>query len=166
MSILPRSRMIFQLRDGRDVIDSLLHAQSGGGWRLGAGRVRDIQGESERLEFVRRHSRLWVNRTLAVQRAYDAHPPELRIAIRYEDLRADTLGTLRPLVDWLGAQRSDEELEAAVAALAFEAYPARAKGPTKALRAATPGPVAGEHERTGARGDGGDDGLKTRRARL
>ena len=39
----------------------------------------------------------------------------------------------------LGPQRTDEELEAAVAALAFEAYPARAKGPTKPLRAATPG---------------------------
>ena len=74
-----------------------------------------------------------------MERAYEAHPPELRITIRYEDLRADTLATLRPLVDWLGVQRSDEELEAAVAALAFEAYPAKAKGPTKALRAATPG---------------------------
>ena len=61
------------------------------------------------------------------------------IAIRYEDLRADTMGTLRPLVDWLGCERSDEELEAAVAAHAFEAYPTRAKGPTKPLRAASPG---------------------------
>ena len=53
---------------------------------------------------MRRNSRLWVNRTLAVERAYEAHPPELRITIRYEDLRADTLATLRPLVDWLGVQ--------------------------------------------------------------
>ena len=37
MSILSRSRMIFQLRDGRDVIDSILHAQSGGGWLEGRG---------------------------------------------------------------------------------------------------------------------------------
>jgi hypothetical protein len=139
MSLLPRARMIFQVRDGRDVIDSLLHAQSGGGWRLGGtAGFTSIQAE-ERLGFVRRNSRLWVNRTLAVERAYEAHPPELRIAIRYEDLRADTLATLRPLVDWLGVQRTDEELEATVAALAFEAYPAKAKGPTKALRAATPG---------------------------
>jgi Sulfotransferase family len=139
MSILPRSRMIFQLRDGRDVIDSMLHAQSSDGWLVGPGGIGRIQGESQRLGFVRRHSQLWVNRTLAVQRAYDAHPPDLRIAIRYESLRADTMGTLRPIVDWLGVQRSDEELEAAVAALAFEAHPARAKGPTKPLRAASPG---------------------------
>jgi hypothetical protein len=140
LSLLPHSRMIFQQRDGRDVVDSMLHAQSGGGWRLGGpAGFTPLQGESERLQFVRRHSRLWVNRTLAVQRAYDAHPPDLRITIRYEDLRSDTMGTLRPLVDWLGVHRTDEELEAAVAALAFEAYPAKAKGPTKALRAASPG---------------------------
>jgi hypothetical protein len=139
MSILLRSRMIFQLRDGRDVVDSMLHARSDGGWLSRPDMPGQIQSQSERLGFVRRHSRLWVNRTLAVQRAYDAHPPELRIAIRYEDLRADTIGPLRRLVDWLGAQRTDEELEAAVAALAFEAYPARVKGPTKPLRAASPG---------------------------
>jgi hypothetical protein len=139
MSILPRSRMIFLLRDGRDVIDSMLHAKSGGGWLEGRGGFARVPSKSARLDFVRRHSRLWVNRTLAVERASGAHPPELQIAIRYEDLRADTMGTLRPLIDWLGAQRSGEELEAAVAALAFEAYPARAKGPTKPLRAASPG---------------------------
>ena len=139
MSLLLRSRIIFQLRDGRDVIDSMLHARSEGGWLAGPDRPGPIQRESERLGFVRRHSRLWVNRTLAVQRAYDTHPPELRIAIRYEGLRSDTAGTLRTLVDWLGVDRSDAELETAVAALAFEAYPARTKGPTKPLRAASPG---------------------------
>ena len=139
MSILSHSRLIFLLRDGRDVIDSMLHAQSGGGWLEGRRGFGRAPSESARLDFVRQHSRLWVNRTLAVERAYGAHPPDLRITIRYEDLRADTLGALRPLIDWLGAQRSDEELEAAVAALAFEAYPARAKGPTKPLRAASPG---------------------------
>jgi Sulfotransferase family len=138
MSILSHSRLIFLLRDGRDVIDSMVHAQWGG-WLEGRRGFGRIPSESARLEFVRRQTRLWVNRTLAVERAYGAHPPELRIALRYEDLRADTMGTLRPLVDWLGVKRSDEELEAAVAALAFEAYPARVKGPTKALRAASPG---------------------------
>jgi Sulfotransferase family len=139
MSLLVRSRLIFQLRDGRDVVDSMLHARSDGGWLAGPGSPGPILSRSERLGFVRRHSRLWVNRTLAVQRAYDAHPPELRIAIRYEDLRSDTIGTLRTLIDWLGVDRSDADLEAAAAALAFEAYPPRAKGPTKPLRAASPG---------------------------
>jgi hypothetical protein len=139
MSLLPRSRIIFQLRDGRDVIDSMLHAHQQGGWLRDSAEFARIDRESQRLDFVRRHARLWVNRTMAVQRAYDAHPPELRITVRYEDLRAQTIEALRPLLGWLGVARSDEELEAIVAALAFESYPARAKGPTKALRAASPG---------------------------
>ena len=111
MSILSRSRMIFQLRDGRDVIDSILHAHTGGGWLTEPGAPGRTPMKSGRLGFVRQQSRLWVNRTLAVQRAYDSHPPRLRIAIRYEDLRADSMGTLRPLVDWLGVERSDKELK-------------------------------------------------------
>jgi hypothetical protein len=138
MSLLPRSKFIFQLRDGRDVVDSLLHAQLEGGWQIGALNT-PISGASERLGFVRRHSHAWVNATEAVQRAYGRHPPELRITIRYEDLRADTLRTLRELVDWLGMERSEEELGAAVAAYDFESLPAEAKGPEKALRVATPG---------------------------
>jgi hypothetical protein len=136
MATLPRSRMIFQLRDGRDVVDSLLHAQADGGWLAGMAK---LDSEAHRLEFIRDHSRLWVNRTMAVQRAFDAHPEELRLAVRYEDLRTDTLATLRGIVDWLGVQRTDGELEAAAEALAFESYPAEAKGPGKALRAASPG---------------------------
>lgn len=136
MSTLPRSRMIFQLRDGRDVVDSLLHAQADGGWLAGMAK---LDSEAHRLDFLRDHSRLWVNRTMAVQRAYDAHPPELRLMVRYEDLRASTVSTLRRIVDWLGVERSDGELEAAAKALAFESYPAEAKGPGKALRAASPG---------------------------
>jgi hypothetical protein len=139
MSLLPRSRMIFQLRDGRDVIDSLMHAQMGTGWLVGSPWVEGVQGEEQRLEFVRREARLWVNRSIAVQRAYAAHPADLRIKVRYEDLRADTIGTLRPLVDWLGLDRTDEELEAAIEANRFESIRRRRKGPAKPFRSATPG---------------------------
>ena len=139
MSILPRSRMIMQLRDGRDVIDSLMHAQSRGGWLSGPDAPWHAEAEAERLGFVRHQANLWVNRTLAVQRAHDAHQPELRHTIRYEELRADPLGTVRPLFGWLGVERSDRDLRRTVSALSFESYPAEAKGPTMALRAATPG---------------------------
>ena len=32
MSLFPRSKMIFLVRDGRDVLDSLLDANKEGGW--------------------------------------------------------------------------------------------------------------------------------------
>jgi hypothetical protein len=137
MSLLPHSRLIFLVRDGRDVIDSLMDAMSGG-W-LDEPHMRRLDTDEVRLGFARSEARSWLGRTRAVERAFDAHDPELRWKLRYEDLRADTLATLRPLVDWLGVRRSDAELRAAVAANAFEAIPSAEKGPGTQRRAATPG---------------------------
>jgi hypothetical protein len=137
MSLVPRSRLIFLLRDGRDVIDSLLDARAAEGW-VGSPNM-DLADPEERLAFVRRQARLWLNSTNAVQSAYAAHPPELRTTVRYEDLRRDTLDTIRPVVEWLGLGRGEAALRDAVEANAFEALPGFAKGPGTPRRAASPG---------------------------
>ena len=138
MSLLPRSRLIFLIRDGRDVIDSLIDAMTGGGW-LDKPYMRKMDSPAERLAFTRSEARAWLERTTIVDRAYEAHPPELRWKVRYEDLRGDTLAHLRPLVSWLGIERSDAELRAAISENAFEAIPSDKKGPGTQWRAATPG---------------------------
>lgn len=137
MSLLPRSRLVFLVRDGRDVIDSMMDAMSGG-W-LDEPHMGRLESAELRLGFARSEARTWLERTTAVERAFHAHDPELRWKLRYEDLRADTLATLRPLVDWLGIRRSDAELRAAIGAKAFEAIPSADKGPGTQRRAATPG---------------------------
>ena len=137
MSLLPRSRLVFLVRDARDVIDSIMDALSGG-W-LDELYMGPLDSAELRLGFARSEARTWLERTTAVERAFAAHDPELRWKLRYEDLRADTLATLRPLVDWLGIRRSDAELRAAIAANAFEAIPSAEKGPGTQRRAATPG---------------------------
>jgi hypothetical protein len=137
MSLLPRARMIFLSRDGRDVLDSQLALRTT--FRTRGRRMRRIREDKQRLTFVRTQARLWVNNMTAVQNAYAAHPPDQRITVRYEDLRSDTFVALRPLVDWLGTDRTDEQLHKAIEELAFEAVPRIAKGPGKGKRAATPG---------------------------
>jgi hypothetical protein len=137
MSLLPRSRMIFLLRDGRDVVDSVLDARGGNGWTVQT--QVDLSDAGQRLAYVRRQARLWLNCTNAVQSAYEAHPPELRWLVRYEDLRRDTLAALRPLVGWLGLSSSDEELRDAIDANAFESIPGWLKGPGTPRRAAKSG---------------------------
>lgn len=137
MSLLPRSRLIFLLRDGRDVVDSLLDARGADGW-IGAGNM-DMSDPAERVAYVRRQARLWLNGTTAVQSAYATHPEELRRTVRYEDLRANTLDALRPLAEWLGLASDDASLKAAVEANAFEAIPRRLRGPGTPRRAASPG---------------------------
>jgi hypothetical protein len=138
MSLLPQARLIFLLRDGRDVIDSLMDAMSSGGW-LAKPYMRRLETPEERLAFARSEARAWLERTETVQRAFDVHPPELRWKLRYEDLRASPLATLRPLVEWLGLKRSSTELRAAISENTFEAIPSAQKGRGTQWRAATPG---------------------------
>lgn len=138
LSLLPSSRLIFLLRDGRDVVDSLVASLEDRGWRRGAGG-QGMSSEAGRLSVVRRESRYWLERTTAVQAAYDAHDPGLRFRLRYEDLLRDTRVELGRLLEWLGQPRADDELERTVAEHAFEALPKRLTGPGKSRRAATPG---------------------------
>ncbi len=137
MSLLPRSRMIFLLRDGRDVIDSLLDARAAEGW-IGPGNM-DLRDPGERLAYVRRQARLWLNSTDAVQSAYATHPEALRWTVRYEDLLSGTFGALRPLAAWLDLGVDDDALRESIEANEFEAIPRRLRGSGTPRRAATPG---------------------------
>jgi hypothetical protein len=137
MGLLPGARMIFLMRDGRDVLDSQLALRT----KFGAMRrgMTAIRSDSERQSFVRTHAKLWVNNMTAVDRAYAAHDPELRVRLSYEDLRADTFDTLTPVAKWLGDERSDDELRGAVEDNLFESTPRLKRGKGRMRRAATPG---------------------------
>jgi hypothetical protein len=134
MSLLPRSRLLFVVRDGRDVVDSMVDAAQS--W---APNIRELELSPQRLHYVRAQSRLWLNHTTAVQRAYDARPPELRWMVRYEDLRRDPEATLAPILDWLGLASSPKRVPDAVKTNAFEALPRFMKGSGTPRRAASPG---------------------------
>ena len=138
LSLLPGSRLIFLLRDGRDVVDSLVAANQERGWRENRSSL-DATSEASRLAFVRRESEVWVNRTSGVQNAYEAHDPARRYLLRYEDLLRDTRAELGRLLEWLGRPRKDDELAATVDDHAFESLPRFLTGPGKIRRAATPG---------------------------
>ena len=98
-----------------------------------------VKTEAERLSFVRTHAGLWVNNMLAVERAYDAHDPGLRMRVRYEDLRAETFEGLVGLAQWLGDERTEEDLRRAVEENEFEATSRLKRGKGWMRRAATPG---------------------------
>ena len=134
MSLLPASRLIFLLRDGRDVLDSELDAAQPGSWAM-----QRLQGFElgNRKEYLRRRAHMWLWRTEIVQRAFEAHDPELRRMVRYEDLRVDAEGTVLPLADWLGVRR--ETVLDAARRTSFEALAAEERGPGRFARAATPG---------------------------
>ncbi len=140
MSLFPRSRMIFMLRDGRDILDSLLDANSPKGWltRTGLGKG-GFETPEERLDFVRDTCRNWAARMNVCSRAYDAHDPALRRRIRYEELLTDTPAMVGDLAQWLGLPDDDARIREIVDRHSFTEVPEKRRGPGKRRRAASPG---------------------------
>jgi hypothetical protein len=138
MGLMPRSRLLFLVRDGRDVVDSLLHAYQPGGF-LARHQGRAFETPEERAEGLRWAALLWSCNVDMTLRAIDAHPPELCHTIRYEDLLAETRERTAALQGWLGLQRDEAEHETMLASTDFAAVPPQRRGSLQRNRAAQPG---------------------------
>jgi hypothetical protein len=139
MTILARARLIFLIRDGRDVASSLLRANAPGGWLSRPEGRKTLTEPEARLAWFRGACRAWVGHMEVTGRAFDAHPPELRRMIRYEDLLADPPAVLEPLVQWLGLDRDAAWLAEAIEANSVEAAPESIRGPDGFVGAVRPG---------------------------
>lgn len=138
MSVLPQARLLFLLRDGRDVVDSELAANKEGSWvSRGFPGVVGVSA-SERRDFVIQSAYKWLWRTAVVQRAYRDHPGP-KLLIRYEDLLAEPDRHVRQIFDWMGLAISDERLRNLTAENAFDQTPTKERGPDGFFRAAIPG---------------------------
>lgn len=137
--LLPASRILFLLRDGRDVVDSMLEADSPGGWRTRVEGVEALATPEQRLAAIRRQSQLWLVRTEATQRACARLAAEQTIVVRYEDLLADTEAELGRLDGWLGIDRGTRGAGKASRHHRFGSLRNRLRGRRKGVRAASPG---------------------------
>jgi hypothetical protein len=138
MGALPKSRFLFLLRDGRDVVDSELAANQKGAWISAAFPGAQGIERDERADFIVHCAEKWLWRTTVVQEAFDAHAGP-RHMLRYEELREDPLTQMRGVLDWLGIEIADGKLEAIVERHSFEQLPPVERGPEKFFRAAQPG---------------------------
>lgn len=134
LGALPESRMIFLLRDGRDVVDSELAAFTQGSWM--SRRYPTIRGiePSQRMDFLSQSAYKWLWRTEVCEDALRTHPGPTHV-VRYEDLRRDPAPALKSLFDWLGLELQDPE--GLAARHSFERVPERGAG--EFHRAAEPG---------------------------
>jgi hypothetical protein len=136
MRAQPTARLLFLLRDGRDVVDSELAAFSVGGWlERHFAHVGGI-GEAERLDFVTISAYRWLWRTEIVESAFAEHRGPKHM-LRYEDLLRDPEGRLLELFEWLDLPLAGFDVSAIVERFAFEKIPAR--GADQFNRIATPG---------------------------
>jgi hypothetical protein len=140
MSLFPESRLLFLVRDGRDVIDSLIDAMlARDSWWQQSQVSDEPRIVSERMAFINHHANLWLQRTNSTQRAFAATPEHLRLQVGYEALLADTATGFGEMLEWLGMQVEPEAVRAAVEKCAFSSIPADKKGPGKRARSANPG---------------------------
>ncbi len=135
MEALPESRMIFLIRDPRDVIASRMDAFAKGSW---TGRERDYSTAESLNKYTKRLARDYKRAISKVQQAYKAHPGQKTI-VRYEDLRHDTLNTLKTMYDALEVEADRAQLEGAVMKHSWARVPDSEKGKDKFFRKAQPG---------------------------
>lgn len=137
MSLLPGSRLVFLLRDGRDVVDSWLDAYQDGGWITDDGGF--AVAPYGRVAFIKWQATVWRYRTEATQRAYDAHPPDRRVLVRYEELLDDPARELGRVLETIGLPALRARVEEVVEKHAYEKVPAGERGAGKFVRSASPG---------------------------
>lgn len=132
---LPDSRLILVMRDLRDVVASSFDGKKPGSWQNTAGQK--WSGEDP-LQFTRQLTRNAVNDLEGAVAAYDSHLGP-RALVRYEDLVADTTGTMAKLLTDLDLPFKERKVAKAVRDLAFDSVSEDKRGPGKFFRKATPG---------------------------
>ncbi|HET8815095.1 MAG TPA: sulfotransferase [Solirubrobacterales bacterium] len=133
--LFPESKVIFLLRDGRDVVDSWLDAYSEGSWAIPGGAFPAT--EEGRIPLIRWLSAVWAYRSRAVRTAYESRREGDRILIRYEDLRSETETYLSRICTMIDLDPGD--VPGVVRGHRFEKVPRAARGRRRVIRRARPG---------------------------
>ena len=142
MEALPESRMIFLIRDPRDIVSSMLDGARQGGWMYERKENEDWKrraaADNNPDNFVRNRSRKYLQHAGSAERAYDAHRGP-KVLVRYEELRADPLDTMKRIYSTLEIEVDEEELTRVVEKHSWESIPEEEKGKGKFYRKASPG---------------------------
>lgn len=101
-------------------------------------RQRRVREEGGADAVVKSSARKCLRNLTQAREAFEAHKGP-KTLVRYEDLRADTLGTMRRLYSELALPVDDEQLVRAVEKHAWERLPGGVKGQGKFYRKGTPG---------------------------
>jgi hypothetical protein len=144
LEALPESRMIFLVRDPRDVVASMLDAYRKGGWLHSEQHLLNPYGphqekwlgtlaETDPGAFVERAAQKYLRDISSVKQGYEFHQGP-KVLVRYEDLTADTLDTMMRIASALEITVDEDELGRAVEKHAWHNVPEESKGEGKMWR--------------------------------
>ena len=141
MAALPESRLVLLVRDPRDFAASVLDATRKGGWMqegMDEWARRDLDSEKDVQRYLRALSRQYVRQMGNGKKAFDEHEGR-KVMVRYDDLRTQTLDTMRDLCAALDLPFTEQRLAEVVEKHSFEKIPQRERGEGKFYRRATSG---------------------------
>ena len=132
---LPKSKLIFLVRDGRDVLDSRMDMHKPYSW----GGLQQFTNTHEKLLAIAYYSKLWVSNMTDIAKGFSSHESSLKLLIKYEDLKKNTFGETKKIYDFIGTKISDEELRKIIEYHDFKNIPNFDKGSGKFNRTAKVG---------------------------
>ena len=135
---LPNSKILFLLRDGRDVIDSNINALEPGSWAVRLYGITPITPETRLLE-IKYRAKMWVRTMEILMKTFEIHNKELRMKIKYEELRKNTLELLQKIYEFIGIEPEKNDLKKIVEKYSFSKIAPENKGLGKKTRIETPG---------------------------
>jgi hypothetical protein len=143
---LPESRMILLIRDPRDVVASNLDAIGEEGWAhntiMGRRTREEAVPDNDPEEFWKTWAGRWAHSYLtsvqSAKQAYEAHEGP-KVLVKYEDLLADTMATMKHIYSTLGIPVEDQDLAHVVENHSWENISSEEKGEGKFYRKASPG---------------------------
>jgi hypothetical protein len=138
MEALPESRMIFLIRDPRDVVASSMDARSEGSWLSERREDQRRTSKPNKNAYARTRANSYAQQIGKTKQAYRAHGGR-KVMVRYEDLRADTLNTMKRIYSALEIPVEEAELARSVQKNSWENIPEEEKGEGKKRRKAKPG---------------------------
>lgn len=142
MEALPESRMLFIVRDPRDVVSSTLDGAREGNWLYEKNNKGDWRGarkaDTEPDEFIKGPARRYQEKVSKAKEAYETHEGR-KSFVRYEELNADALGSMKRIYSELGLSVDEQKLERVVSKHSWENIPDKNKGDGKFYRKASPG---------------------------
>jgi hypothetical protein len=137
MEAMPESRIVLLTRDPRDVVASSMDARREGSWLYKNKRGSKTLDQNPNA-YVKQRARAFTEQMGNAREAYESHRGP-KALVRYEDLRADAVGTLKRMYSELGIAIDEGELSEAVEKHSWENIPEEEKGEGKFYRKATPG---------------------------